>query len=81
MKKSVQIDLDLFFDLYDMCMEHGSSELRGAMQDKLDRMIDHAYFTLYKRAPQGSKEREEARKKYLDHKGVLPGFRSESETI
>ena len=81
MSKSVQIDMDLFFDLYDLTMEQGDNNLQNKMKDKMDRLLDHAYFSMYKRSPVGSQERENFRKKYLDHRGVLPSFRSETEII
>lgn len=77
--KKVQIDMDLFFELCDLAMEHGDNYLQNKIIDKLEKMKEHIYFSAYKKADPGSQQREDLRKKYLDLKGVLPAFRSDTE--
>lgn len=79
MAKKVQIDMDLFFDLCDIAMEHGDNDIQNRILDKLEKMKEHIYFTAYKRSEPGSQERENLRQCYLDLKGILPSFRSDSE--
>ena len=49
-------------------------EIKKELQMKLDRITMRSYYTKYKTA-ETEQEREEARKKYLDEKGVLESFR------
>ena len=42
--------------------------------DKIDRQIEHDLYTKYKTAPT-DQQKEEARKEYLDRKGIHPSFR------
>lgn len=81
MANSVQIDKELFFDLYDYIVEqedYESIELCNRMREKIDRMIDRELFTMYKRAATPA-EREAYRKKYLDRRGIGQSFRTERE--
>lgn len=84
MGKSVQIDLDLFFDLVDYMGKqrdlHGR-DLSSKLNEKYERLLDHAYFTEYKRSPAGSSEREKFRQIYLDRMGIKKSFRSDKEII
>ena len=80
--KQVQIDIDLFLDLYDYMRQQNdpvARDLSHKLSDKYERLLDHAYFTEYKRAPRGSEDRERFRKIYLDRVGVQRSFRSSSE--
>ena len=52
-------------------LEH---EIKKELQMKLDRITMRSYYTKYKTA-ETEQEREEARKKYLDEKGVPESFR------
>ena len=49
-------------------------EIKKELQMKLDRITMRSYYTKYKTA-ETEQEREEARKKYLDEKGVPKSFR------
>ena len=82
MANQVQIDKDLFFDLYDYIVEREdleSIELCQRMQDKINKMIDRELFSRYKRAAT-PEERESYRRQYLDRRGVPQSFRTEKET-
>ncbi len=82
--KQVQIDIDLFADLceYFFGEQQGeewlADDIRRGLDSKLDKIIARELFTQYKRAPTGE-EREAARKAYLDHRGILPDWRTEKE--
>lgn len=88
MGKQVQIDETLFKQIYcyflDMQEEQGYSmdeeaaDILNKVEQKVDKIINREIFTEYKTAP-SQREREIARQKYLDRRGVLPGFRTERE--
>lgn len=75
--KKVQISRDLFiklikyhhFDMYEY-----EEDIKSELEEKLNLMVMREYYTTYKTAPT-EQEREEARKKYLDEKGVPESFR------
>ena len=83
--KNIQIKQELFIKLiqyfyseeigYDneelFDLEH---EIKSELQKKLDKVSMRSYYTAYKTAPT-EQEREEARKKYLDERGVPESFR------
>ena len=81
MAKSVQIELDLFVDIYRYFSENSEQEpeIFKALDEKLDKMINRELFTKYKRATT-PEEREYFRKKYLEQRGFLPDFISDTET-
>ncbi len=56
-------------ELYDL-----EREIKSELQKKLDKISMRSYYTKYKTA-ETEQEREEARKKYLDEKGVPESFR------
>lgn len=75
--KKVQISRDLFIKLikyhhFDMC--EYEDDIKSEFEKKLNLMVMREYYTTYKTAPT-EKEREKARKKYLDEKGVPESFR------
>ena len=83
--KNLQITQELFIKLiqYFYSEEIGydheelfdlEREIKSELQKKLDKISMRSYYTAYKTAPT-EQEREEARKKYLDEKGILPRFR------
>ena len=85
MSKNIQISEELFRDLIDYFFESEwtgqqflADDIRKQLDSKIDKMIARELFTKYKRSPSGA-EREAARKAYLDHRGVLRGYRSETE--
>ena len=75
--KKVQISRDLFiklikyhhFDIYEY-----EDDIKSELEKKLNLMVMREYYTTYKTAPT-EQEREEARKKYLNEKGVPESFR------
>ena len=80
---NVQIDRELFLDLYAYFAEVDSSdylamELFQKLDEKLQKMISHELFTQYKRAAT-PEEREQARQKYLDNRGINKNFRTDKE--
>ena len=76
---NVQITAELFKDLYEFVWEHApDSELMQQMNEKIDKLIDREIFTKYKRASTPM-ERERYRNEYLDRKGILKDFRTETE--
>lgn len=75
--KKVQISRDLFIKLltyhhFDMC--EYEDDIKSELEKKLNLMVMREYYTTYKTAPT-EQEREKARKKYLDEKGVPESFR------
>ena len=75
--KNVQITQDLFLKLFryfffdsDECYE----DIKQELERKLDSMALRELYTKSKTAPT-PEEREEARQKYLDEKGILKSFR------
>ena len=75
--KNIRITRDLFiklikyhrFDMYEF-----ENEIKNELEKKLNSMVMREYYTAYKIAPT-EQEREKARKKYLDEKGVSESFR------
>ena len=82
--KQVQIPQELFVKLirYFFCDEleldedlaEVEREIKSDIRKKLDKISMRSYYTAYKTA-QTEQEREEARKKYLDERGVPESFR------
>lgn len=83
--KNIQIKQELFIKLiqYFYSEEIGydneelfdlEREIKSELQKKLDKVSMRSYYTAYKTAPT-EQEREEARKKYLDERGVPENFR------
>lgn len=83
--KNIQIKQELFIKLiqYFYSEEIGydneelfdlEREIKSGLQKKLDKISMRSYYTKYKTA-ETEQEREEARKKYLDERGVPESFR------
>ena len=82
--KKVQIPQELLGKLirYFLCdeleldvdLEELEREIKFDIRKKLDKISMRGYYTAYKTAPT-EQEREEARKKYLDERGVPESFR------
>ena len=82
--KKVQIPQELLGKLirYFLCdeleldvdLEELEREIKSDIRKKLDKISMRGYYTAYKTAPT-EQEREEARKKYLDERGVPESFR------
>ena len=64
--------------LYFLDEEYRTPEIEAQIEkgicDKLDREIDRELYTKYKSAPT-PEQREQARKEYLDRKGIHKDFR------
>lgn len=81
--KNVQISRELLVKLirYFFCDELKSDEdlselereIKSDIRKKLDKISMRSYYTAYKTAPT-EQEREKARKKYLDERGVPGSF-------
>lgn len=75
--KNIQISKDLFiklikyhhFDMYEF-----EDEIKSELEKKLNLAAMREYYTAYKTAPT-EQEREIARKKYFDERGVPDSFR------
>lgn len=84
MSKQVQIDKELFHDLIDYFWSEDfprgwlADEIRRRLNSKFDKILARELFSQYKRSPTGA-EREQARKAYLNHKGILASFQTDSE--
>ena len=75
--KNVQIPYDLFWALlqHHLMMEDGyEEEIQQGLEQKLDAMVNRQLYSQYKAAPT-EKQREKARKEYLDRRGVPQSFR------
>ena len=58
--------------------EERAELIRNALGNKLERMMNNHLFTAYKTATTLA-EREKLRQDYLDRRGILRDFRSETE--
>lgn len=77
MMKSVQISQELFMQLLRFHLVEDEScerEIKQELEKKLDRMVLRDLFGKSKNAPT-KEEREQARKEYLDRRGVPESFR------
>ena len=75
--KSVQIPYELFVALVEYHLAYDddcAGEIRQGLEQKLDALVRHELYAKYKTAPT-EEEREQARKEYLDKRGVFPDFR------
>lgn len=78
-EKMIQIPETLFLELCRyFVLEQNDTALKTSiakgLSDKLDRIVDHDLYTTYKTAPT-KEQAEQARKKYLDKKGIPEHFR------
>ena len=82
MTRNIQIPSDLFFDICDYFFkeqdENLADDIRGQLDTKIDKLVNHELFSRYKTAPTGV-ERERARQEYLDRRGVPGSFRTDEE--
>ena len=75
--KNVQISQELFMQLLRFHLMEDEScekEIKQDLEKKLDKMVMRDLFGKSKTAPT-QKEQEQARKEYLDRRGVLESFR------
>ena len=84
MSKQVQIDWELFLDLYDFFFSdeapegYKADEIRKKISEKVDKIINRELYSKDKRSPPGA-EREVARQEYLNHRGISKSFRTDTE--
>ena len=77
MQKNVQISNELFMDLiryHLLDFTENGAEIRKGLERKLNAMSDRELYKKYKTA-ETEEEREEARQKYLDSRGIPESFR------
>lgn len=87
MQKSIQIEFDLFVDIITYFLKENDEDellelqnrIENGLQNKVDKIISRQLFSMYKKAPEGSEQREEYRNKYLDHIGIHKDFRTSEE--
>lgn len=75
--KKVQISQELFFSIMKYFLldeEELLPEIQKGLEQKLDALVMRELYTKYKTAPT-EQEKEEARRKYLDKRGVPDSFR------
>lgn len=75
--KKVQISQELFFSIMKYFLldeEELLPEIQKGLEQKLDALVMRELYTKYKTAPT-EQEKEEARRKYLDKRGVPGSFR------
>lgn len=86
MPKNIQIPSDLFFDLCDYFLDDQNdddqlaADISAALNDKLNKIINHDLFSRYKRTPTGA-ERERLRQTYLNRRGISDSFRTDQEEV
>ena len=80
---NIQIPESLFYDIlrYYLIASKGAEvpeeldkRVFNGLSDKVQKIADRELYTLYKTAPT-EEEREKARQKYLDSKGIPESFR------
>ena len=89
-EKNVQISEQAFYDACLVCHSVLNDEIRAclrkdeleiverletALNAKIDKMIDHTIYTMSKNQNATAEEREVARQKYLNRKGIHKDFR------
>ena len=75
--KNIQISKDLFLNLlrFHFAEIHEvEGDIKNELQQKWNSILLREYYTIYKTAPT-EQEREEARKKYLEERGMPKSFR------
>lgn len=83
MGMNVQISKELFDQIYEyfFCyaqQDERTNDIIFKLNDKVDKMISHEYFTKYKKSLT-SEEREFYRKKYLESVNMNKNFISDKE--
>ncbi len=75
--KNVQISQELFFSIMKYFLlddEELLQEIQRGLEKKMDALVMRELYTKYKTVPT-EQEKEEARRKYLDKRGVPDSFR------
>lgn len=79
MPKTIQIDFDLFEDLYVYAARHAEPDdlqykrIAASVKKKMESLMKHELYSLYK-AGASEEIRKKAREKYLDAAGILEAF-------
>ena len=82
--KTIQIDFDLFEDLYVYAARHAEPDdlqfkrISAAVKKKLDALMRRTLYSLYK-AGVSEEIREQAREEYLDAACILEAFQWKAE--
>ena len=82
--KTIQIDFDLFEDLYVYAARHAEPDdpqykrITMAVKKKLNALMRHVLYTLYK-AGASEEIRNKARDEYLDAADIMESFRWKAE--
>ena len=82
--KTIQIDFDLFEDLYIYAARHAEPDdlqykrITMAVKKKLNALMRHVLYTLYK-AGASEEIRNKARDEYLDAADIMESFRWSAE--
>lgn len=75
--KNVQISYELFLELIKyhlLDVESDTENIKKQLTNKVDALVMRELYSKYKTAPT-EKEKERARKEYLDRRGILENFR------
>lgn len=78
--KNVQIPLKTFYDLVKVHLldwddKDAIEGIKRVLEDKLDALVSRELYSAYKDTTLTAPEREKARQKYLDRKGIRNDFR------
>ena len=79
MPKTIQIDFDLFEDLYVYAARHAEPDdlqykrIAASVNKKMESLMKHELYSLYK-AGASEEIRKKPREKYLDAAGILEAF-------
>lgn len=77
MSKQIQIDKDLFFALcryHLMDCDDVSDDIKKALNDKLDALVQRDLYTKYKTAAT-QEQKDKARQEYLDKRNIPADYR------
>ena len=87
MSNNIQISRQLFVSILQYFLTPDLDEdtqrelfdyISNEVNEKLDKMVARELFSKYKTATT-SEQREQARRKYLDHKGIQSAWRTDTE--
>jgi len=83
MQKNIQIEAELFIELLNYFSDTESNafmsdEIQKKLSEKLEKLINRELFTKYKRAST-PEEREQARREYLEQRGIHKDWITEKE--
>ncbi len=82
--KTIQIDFDLFIDLYVYAARHAEPDdlqfkrITISVKKKIDSLMKHKLYSLY-RAGASEEIRRKAREEYMDAAGILEAFQWTAE--